>query len=65
MKIETITLTPQEAKEAVQQWLKTKGLDIVVKSFDTKGYPVHAYTVETDVKQDELVTSSPQEATTT
>jgi hypothetical protein len=50
MRIESIEIDNQEMREAVQEWLLKKGLDIIVKKVDHRGYPVIGYEVVCDLK---------------
>ena len=55
MKINDIQLTPEEMRQAVSEWLARRGVAVTVRSVDSEGYPIRAYSVEcsTDPEPDQ------------
>lgn len=52
MTIEKVLLTEQDVREAVQSWLKTKGIDIKVSSFSKNYSASGGWSIEVDLKSE-------------
>lgn len=64
MTIEKVLLTEQDVREAVQSWLKTKGIDIKVSNFSKNYSASGGWSIEVDLKSeavDELIPITTEE----